>query len=192
MSPHHHKFYLPSKRTRKEIFKDLMRYRTTEDQGLTLKQIFCEVYSDFIEKHATDGQIYSDYRYDPLYRAKVSYLKKIIKQVKKTDDDFRWLSVLPVKKISEEVDHPITITTRNNKINSYIEYIYINVKASKTELLEHINEIWRKRMLKQAKTYTKRANLLESVFEQMEREEKEEEEKRKAELLKWKEEITDR
>lgn len=60
MSPHYHKFYIPLKRTRKQIFKDLMRYRTTEDQGLTLKQIFYEVYSDVVEKHPADA-VAADY-----------------------------------------------------------------------------------------------------------------------------------
>lgn len=186
-----HKFYVSTKRTRKQIFKDLMRYRTDVDQGLTFKQIFYEVYSDFIEKHTADGQIYSDYRYDPLYRTKVSYLKKMIKQVKKTDDDFRWLSVLPIKKRRNEEVNPIKITTAENKISgSYIEYRYINVKASKTpELLEQINEIWRKRMQKQAETHIERANLLESFLEELENEE--EEEKRKSELLRWKKENDD-
>jgi hypothetical protein len=107
----HQKFYFPLKRTREEIFKDLMRYRTDVDQGLTFKQIFCEVYSDFVEKYTIKNirsnitdQIY-DYSDDPSYHGKVSYLKRMIKRVKKTDDEFRWLSVLPVKR--NEVD-PVT------------------------------------------------------------------------------------
>jgi hypothetical protein len=36
--------------TRKQRLKDLMKERTTVEQGLTLRQIFCEVYSDVVEE----------------------------------------------------------------------------------------------------------------------------------------------
>jgi hypothetical protein len=157
----HQKFYFPLKRTREEIFKDLMRYRTDVDQGLTFKQIFCEVYSDFVEKYTIKNirsnitdQIY-DYSDDPSYYGKVSYLKQIIKRVKKTDNEFRWLSVLPVKR--NEVD-PVT----GKKVKPYVEYRYINVKTSKTpELLEQINEIWEKRAESQIKTLEKNNKYLD-------------------------------
>jgi hypothetical protein len=68
---------------------------------------------------------------------KVIYLRRMIKQVRKTDDEFRWLSILPVKR--NQVDK------YGKKVRSYLEYKYINIKASKTpELLEQVNEIWRK------------------------------------------------
>jgi hypothetical protein len=176
---HNHKFYVPLKRTRKQILKDLMRYRTTEDQGLTLKQIFFEVYSDFVEKYtttATTNQESYDYLDDRSYYAKISYIRRMIRQVKRTDNDFRWLSVLPVK--ISKID-PIT----GNKVGkSYIEHRYINVKASKTpELLEEIDEIWRNRTRKRHETIQKRAYFLERYFEEITmKEEEEEEEKRKA------------
>jgi hypothetical protein len=131
------------RRTRKQKFKDLMRNRTTVEQGLTFKQIFCEVYSDLVEKHASKnrnydtGQVY-DYNDDPSYEGKAIYLRRMMKQVRKTDDDFRWLSIMPVKR--NEVNK-----TTGKKVRPYLEYRYINIKALETpELLDQVNKIWLK------------------------------------------------
>jgi hypothetical protein len=175
-------------RTRKQIFKDLMRYRTTRNQGLTLRQIFFEVYSDFIEetkhipslteKNITTNQIYDSLLDDRSYYAKIRYLKKMIKQVKKTDNDFKWLSVLPVK--INNVD-PMT----GDKIGrSYIEHRYINVKPSITpELLRQINEIWQKRIRKRYDTIHTRTYILKHHFEEKTiREEKEARERKNSKV----------
>jgi hypothetical protein len=141
---HPHKFYVPLKITRKQKFKDLMRNRKTEDQGLTFKQIFCEVYSDLIELQISkepkfDVNMIDNYGLQDRFEWQVPYLKRVIKQTKRTDLDFRWLSVLPVKR--NEV-YPRT----GKKVRPYLEYRYININASETpELLEHVNAIWSRR-----------------------------------------------
>jgi hypothetical protein len=141
---HPHKFYVPSKITRKQKFKDLMKDRRTEDQGLTIKQIFCEVYPDLIELQMGkypwfDPTKASGFDLENEFEPQFRYLKRMIKQTKRTDFDFRWLSVLPVKR--NEVD-PKT----GKKVRPYLEYKYINIKASETpELLSKVNEIWTRR-----------------------------------------------
>ncbi len=141
---HPHKFYVPSKITRKQKFKDLMKDRRTEDQGLTIKQIFCEVYPDLIELEMSkypwfDPSTASGFDLENEFEPQFRYLKRMIKQTRKTNFDFRWLSVLPVKR--NEVD-PKT----GKKVRPYLEYKYINIKASETpELLSKVNEIWSRR-----------------------------------------------
>jgi hypothetical protein len=136
------------RRTRKEKFKDLMRNRTTVEQGLTLSQIFCEVYSDVVEKYLSKKRSVSDdfggdvvkqiECYEEGAFWKIIYLRRMIKQVRKTDDDFRWLSIMPVKR--NEVNK-----TTGKKVRPYLEYRYINIKASETpELLEQVHQIWLK------------------------------------------------
>ena len=128
--------------TRKQRFKELMKHRTTEGQGLTFNQIFCEVYPDIIEKYQLNRRYdltKSDFEYGGCNvvtqmewndeYGKVRYLIRMIKQVRKTDDEFRWLSILPVKR--NQVDK------YGKKVRPYLEYKYINIKASQTpELLE--------------------------------------------------------
>jgi|SRR6266487_6797285 len=134
--------------TRKQRFKDLMINRTTVEQGLTFKQIFCEVYSDIVEKyiHKKDvtGKTYFEIFGGDIIElmaqvggyGKVLYLKRMIKHVRKTDDSFRWLSVLPVKR--NEIDK-----TTGKKVRPYLAYKYININATKSpELLEQVNAIW--------------------------------------------------
>jgi hypothetical protein len=138
--------------SRKQRFKNLMGHRTTVERGLTFRQIFCEVYQIPVEKYtyrnpdlgrseldAHGGNILAAIAYkDDRAYGKIRYLRRMIKQVRKTDDEFRWLSIMPVKR--SEVDK---ITGK--KIRPYLEYRYINIKASKTpELLEQVNEIWGK------------------------------------------------
>jgi hypothetical protein len=68
---------------------------------------------------------------------KVLYLRRMIKHVRKTDDSFRWLSILPVKR--NEIDK------YGRKVRPYLEYKYININATKSpELLEQVNAIWAK------------------------------------------------
>jgi hypothetical protein len=137
--------------TRKQRFKDLMRYRTTVEQGLTFNQIFCEVYQIPVEKYTYrnpdlgrseldvhGGNILEAiaYKDDSAY-GKIKYLRRMIKQVRKTDDEFRWLSILPVKR--NQVDK------YGKKVRPYLEYKYINIIASQSpELLEQVNAIWAK------------------------------------------------
>ena len=134
-------------KTRKRIFKDLMRNRTTLEQGLTFSQIFCEVYLDLIQKyniHIKYDLSKSDFEYGGCNvirqmewhgeEYKIQYLRRMIKQVRKTDDEFKWLSIMPVKR--NQVDK------YGKKVRPYLEYRYINIKASETpELLEKANEI---------------------------------------------------
>jgi hypothetical protein len=135
----------------KQRFKDLMRHRTTEDKGLTFAQIFCEVYQMDVERYtyrnpdlgrseldAHNGNLLAAIAYnDDTVYGKCNYLKYMIKQLRKTDDEFRWLSILPVKR--NQVDR------YRKKVRPYLEYKYINIKASETpELLEQVNEIWAK------------------------------------------------
>ena len=144
----HERHPMPIRRkTRKQIFKDLMKHRTTVDQGFTFKQIFCEVYSDIMEKYTYrnpdlgrseldlyGGNVLSLMEYEGKY-GKVRHLKRMIKQVRKKDDEFRWLSLMPVKR--NEVDK-----TTGKKAKPYLEYKYININASQTpELLEEVNRI---------------------------------------------------
>jgi hypothetical protein len=134
----------------------LKRLRTTLDQGLTFKQIFYEVYSDQVEKYLNKTKRYDrgrpiiddyggdilkavEYDYEHIYW-KIKYLRRTIRQVRKTDDEFRWLSTMPVKR------NQINKQT-GKKVRPYLEYRYINIKASQTpELLEQINEYWSKRL----------------------------------------------
>jgi hypothetical protein len=134
-----------------------MRHRTTEDQALTFNQIFCEVYPDVVEKYSRkdaefaggkksqfqvfDGDIIhiimlqSDY--EDYY--KIHYLKRMIKQIRKTDDEFRWLSVLSPIKVYKTY-------SSGYRARPYVEYRYLNIKASKTpELLSKVNAYWFKR-----------------------------------------------
>jgi hypothetical protein len=148
---------------RKQKLKDLMRNRTTIERSLTFSQIFCEVYPDVVEKYSRkdrdfggksqlqvfDGDIihvimlqsdYADYY-------KIAYLRRLIKQVRKTDDEFRWLSVLPPIKRNETYSDKYGNSIKN-KVRPYVEYKYLNIKASQTpELLEETNRYWRKRKL---------------------------------------------
>lgn len=119
-----------------------------------IQQIFCEVYPDVVEKYTyknpdlgrseldlLDGDIikiimnqsdYSDYY-------KIGYLKRLIKQLRSTDDDFRWLSVLPPIKRNETYRDKYGNSIKN-KVRPYVEYKYLNIKASQTpELLEETN-----------------------------------------------------
>jgi hypothetical protein len=141
-----------TKTIRKQRFKNLMKDRTTVEQGLTFNQIFCEVYQISIEKYtyrnpdlgrseldAHGGNILAAiaYKDDRVY-GKIRYLKRMIKQVRKTDDEFRWLSIMPVKR--NEINK-----TTGKKVRPYLEYRYINIKASETpDLLEQVNGIWRR------------------------------------------------
>jgi hypothetical protein len=105
--------------TRMDRLKNLMKDRTTVEQGLTLRQMF--------------NQVYDDKKYD---KGKFRYLKRVIKGLRKTDE-FRWLSIMPVKRNE--------VNKYGKKVRPYIEHRYININAGKTpELLEEANKIWLK------------------------------------------------
>jgi hypothetical protein len=128
--------------TRKDRLKNLMKDRTTVEQGFTLKQMFSEIYPEVAEKYIgktyDTGQSMYD-MYNSMYWeefGKFRYLKRLIKDLKKIDE-FRWLSIMPVKR--NEVDR------YGRKVRPYLEYRYININATKTpELLEEVNKIWLK------------------------------------------------
>ena len=72
--------------------RDLMKHRTTIEQGLTSRQIFTEVYSDIVEeyhngKRNEEGVATLDYIYRVKYNTCTS---QVIKRLRRTDDDFRW------------------------------------------------------------------------------------------------------
>src|SRR5919197_741665 len=108
--------------TTKDKLKELLRYRTTLEKGLTIRQIYWEIYPQEEDPHDYD------------YYERVKYLKNIMRHLRRTDDDFRWLSLsMPIK-------------LENAKKPPFVEYRYINIKASQTpELLEQINAYWYKR-----------------------------------------------
>jgi hypothetical protein len=76
-----------------------MKHRTTLEQGLTLYKVFCEVYPDIVEeyhdgKRDEEGVATLDYIYRTKYN---TCTRQLIKRLRKTDDDFRWLSPVPYK-----------------------------------------------------------------------------------------------
>jgi hypothetical protein len=88
---------------------------------------------------------------------KVRYLKRMIKHVRKTDDDFRWLSIMPVKR--NEVDK-----TTGKKVKPYLAYKYVNINATKTpELLEQVNAIWTKHAESCLKGLDKKIKRIEAI-----------------------------
>jgi hypothetical protein len=155
--------------TRKQRFRNLMINRTTVEQGPTFKQIFCEVYSDVVEKyiHEKDvtgrtmldvfgGDIIGLMDYNCEY-GKIRYLRRMIKHVRKTDDSFRWLSIMPVKR--NEVNK-----NDGKKVRPYLEYKYININATKTpELLEQVNAFWFKHNQACMKGLEKKKKRLEAL-----------------------------
>jgi hypothetical protein len=162
------------KQTRKQKFKDLMKYRGTVEQGLTFNQIFCEVYSDVVEKYFRNGKwgsfgasgefiatgssglfmvdVVPCLSIDDPIISKVRYLKRVMREAWK-DDDFRWLSVSkPIKTC--------------NKQPPYVEYRYINIKASETpELLSEINEYWAKRLAAITQGYNRTHQRLQRILD---------------------------
>ena len=85
---------------RREKLKSLMKDRNTIEEGLTLYQVFCEVYPDIVEEY-TPGKWdkYGGFEtLDHVYRDKYHlYTRRLIKHLRKTDDAFRWLFPVPCK-----------------------------------------------------------------------------------------------
>jgi hypothetical protein len=159
--------------TRKQRFKDLMRSRTIDDQGLTFNQIICEVYSDIVEKcirnkyydstksefeaGGTNAIILMDSNGE---YGKVRYLRRMIKQVRKTDDEVRWLSILSVKR--NQVDK------YGKKVRPYLEYRYINIKASQTpELLDEVNKFWERHKQACVKGWEKKIQRIQTIAQRL-------------------------
>lgn len=119
--------------TRKQRFKDLMRNRRTLEQGLTFKQIFNEVHSNVVEKYHKNktpefdfNNAYWQYDYEEW---RVKYLKRMMKKIQKTDDDFRHLNYLYVNRIEADKN--------GKRVKPYLEYRWVNINATETpELLE--------------------------------------------------------
>jgi hypothetical protein len=123
------------KTKRTQPFKDLMRDRTTVQQALTLWEIFSHVFPDAIEEyHKEYGSDPSSLKeFEPRYNM---YIRRLIKHVRKTNDDFRWLSCVPCK-------------DERGKIKAYK---YVNIKAresdgSDSRFLEEVNAFWHKHAL---------------------------------------------
>jgi len=128
-----------------------MRHRNTEDQALTLHQIASEIYPDIVEKQIETYHSYSkllpeeDIRallqpiLDNMIRGKIRHLRNLMKEIRNTDDQFRWLCVLPPVRTNK-------VDSSGHRIRPYVEYRYLNIIASKTpELLATRNEYWVKR-----------------------------------------------
>jgi hypothetical protein len=120
---------------RQEKLKNLMKDRNTTERGLTLYQVFCEVYPDIVEEYTPGkrdeyGVETVEYVYQERYQ---SYTRRLIKHLRKTDDAFRWLSPVPCK-------------DQRGKIK---EYKYVNIKPGKVgsygyNLLTEANDFWNK------------------------------------------------
>ena len=103
--------------TTKQKLKDLMRFRNTEYQALTLYQIAHEIYSDIIEEHV-------EHYTQMFYQKKTGHLRNLMREIRKTDDEFRWLCVLPPDKTNK-------VDNSGRRIRPYVEYRYLNIIASK-------------------------------------------------------------
>ena len=71
--------------------------------------------------------------FDDIRPIHVEYLRSLIKHIRKTDDDFRWLSCVPCK----------------NEQGKIKQYRWVNIKAresdgSDSKLLEEVNAFWHK------------------------------------------------
>lgn len=113
---------------RQQRLMDLMRHRTTVEQGITPMQIFKEIYYDLFEHY--DKKVYHgmiDYLYDKKHRRITLTVKRLQKK-----DEFRWLSLVPCK----------------DKTTSRIkEFRYVNIKpgeygSSGYKLLDEVHDFW--------------------------------------------------
>jgi hypothetical protein len=121
---------------RQEKLKSLMKDRNTTDEGLTLYQVFCEVYPDIVEEY-TPGK-WDEYggfeTLDYTFRNKYNlYTRNLIKHLRKTDDAFRHLLPVPCK-------------DQRGKIK---EYRYVNIEPGEFEsygynLLTEVTDFWQK------------------------------------------------
>ena len=101
-----------------------------------MRQILGEVYPDVVEQYhdkvitTAGGETFP--QLDELYHSKYKkYLRSVIRQIRESNDDFRWLSCVPYK-------------DEKGKIK---DYVYVNIKASTQEgeeLLSEVNEFWLK------------------------------------------------
>ncbi len=120
---------------RQERLKSLMRDRNTIEQGLTLYQVFCEVYPDIVEEYRYGKRDeYGVETIEYVFREKYNlYTSRLIKHLRKADDAFRWLFAVPHK-------------DERRKIK---EYVYVNIKPGEPgsygfQLLEEVNALWTK------------------------------------------------
>ena len=113
---------------------------------------FKEVYPDIVEKQRItdpDPSCNLLWHYHPRY---FKYMRNLVKHVRKTDDDFRWLSPIPCR-------------DERGKIK---EYRYVNIKArnpdgSDSKLLEEVNEFWSKRIHAQIEASERKIKKLEML-----------------------------
>jgi len=70
-----------------------MRYRTTLEQGLTSKQLFYELCHDLVEQYHDKPSGYKGMsKLELQYFVCRNRITELIKRLKRSDDEFRWLS----------------------------------------------------------------------------------------------------
>jgi hypothetical protein len=120
---------------RMQRLKDLMKHRTTVEEGLTLYQVFCEVYPDIVEeyhdgKRDEEGVATLDYIFRVKYNTCTS---QVIKRLGRTDDDFRWLSRVPCKDDRGKIKEYRIVNIKPGEVGSY-----------GYNLLTEVNDFWLK------------------------------------------------
>lgn len=146
---------------RQERLKNLMKDRNATEQGLTLYQIFCEVYPDVVEEYRNGKRDeYGVETVEYVFRNKYNlYTRRMIKHLRRTDDGFRWLSPVPCK-------------DERGKIK---EYRYVNIKArnpdgSDNQFLTGVNAFWLKRAESRIKGIERIRNRLKMISQMTEEE----------------------
>ena len=140
---------------RKQRLQDLMKDRTTIDQGLTLRQIFKEVYQDVITKYPNEYDLEEDYqgRYQ-------KYLRRIIRKITRTDIDFKRLLCIPCK-------------DERGKIKQYVWVRLIDSSYNHPYDCELINEacdFWDRKLKAQIQSYERKRKKLEHLAQMSEEE----------------------
>ena len=102
------------RQSKRRKIKNLMRHRTTLEQGLTARQIFNELHADLVEQYhdqpsASGGKSELDLMYLVYGRNRVLQL---VTRLRNSDDEFRWLC-------------PVPLQDGRGKIR---EYRYVNLK----------------------------------------------------------------
>ena len=113
---------------RQRRLMDLMRHRTTVEQGLTSMQVFKEMYYDLVEHY--DKKVYYGMM-DYLHNRKEKHIKRSVNRLQKRDE-FRWLSLVPLK--DKKTDRIREFRWVNIKVGEYGSYGY--------NLLTEVNRFW--------------------------------------------------
>jgi hypothetical protein len=151
---------LRKKKTKRvQRLKDLMKHRTTVEEGLTSRQVFNEVYFDIVEEyHDKKWDSTGESQLEDQYQERRKYLARVIKRLQKTDE-FRWLSLVPCKNESGKIK----------------EYRYVNVKPGEVgsygyNLLSEVNAFWHKHAVGSLKGLERKQERLQHIAEMSEEE----------------------